>query len=66
MRKNGADGRGLLTLEETNGSEIVYIQEEPVRDLLQAGIVQLSENGLSRRENVERWLGGVDANSAQR
>ena len=66
MRENGIDERGLWILEEANGSEIVYVQEEPVRNLLQTGIVQLPENGLSCRENVERWLGGVNANGAQR
>jgi len=64
MRHNWAYGRGLLILEEANGSEIVYVQEEPVRNLLQAGIVQLPENGLSHRENVERWLGIANANGS--
>lgn len=66
MRENGADGRGLLILEEANGSEIVYVQEEPIRDLLQAGIVQHSEDGRSLGENAERWLGSAEPNGAQR
>jgi hypothetical protein len=66
MRENGADGRGILILEEANGSEIVYVQEELVRNLLQAGIVQHSEDGRSHGENAEGWLGSAKPNGAQR
>ena len=48
-----------------DGSEIVHVQEEPVRNLLQAGIAKRSENGCSYCEDVKRRLGGVDPNGAQ-
>jgi hypothetical protein len=53
MRKKETGGRGHLNLEEANGSADVYVQEERVRNLLQAGISKRSEDGRSHGKNVE-------------
>jgi hypothetical protein len=65
IRENGTNARDFLNLEEANGSEIVHVQEEPVRNLLQAGSSKRPEDGRSHGENVERWLGSANANGTQ-